>query len=466
MKSQSEIVWNKAIIRLKHLIDSQSFSTWIVPITFKSFQDNTFYLDVPSKFYKRWLMTNYIDKITNVLQQITNSDCDIVIGCPDEDSEMETPDMFLCSANTSEPPAATPKTSTGPKKETGFAFETLCLNPNYTFENFVVGESNRFANAVAKAVTDPSTKAYNPLFIYGGVGLGKTHLMQAMGHHMNATLKNGKIIYVSSEQFMNGFVDSISKNKQVEFRSYFRNADLLLIDDVQFFIGKDRTQTEFFHTFNALYDASKKIVISSDRPPKELAALEERLRSRFEWGIIVDIQPPELETRIAILKKKAELQGLDLSPEVAYFIAERITSNIRELEGSLQRIKAYAELHRCTITLELAKKLLSHLTSRKTDEEKYIIDVDEIIETVAHYFEINSKDILGKRRHRKFAVPRHVAQYLVREMTPLSLPKIGNVFGGKDHTSVLHACRKIENLQKEDPNLKNAISYLSKQLRK
>jgi len=461
MKSSSEMLWNRAIIRLKHLIDAQSFNTWIIPIKFKSYKENTFSLEVPSKFYKRWLLTNYIDKIRSVLRQITTTECEVVITCPDEDVEMETPDMFLQSSSVFQESDDEPDEADSQRDDDFSFIHRRQLNPLYTFENFVIGESNRFACAVANAVADPSTKAYNPLFIYGGVGLGKTHLMQAIGHQLLKVAKNARAVYVTSEQFMNSFIDAISKNKQAEFRRYFRNTDLLLIDDVQFFIGKERTQTEFFHTFNALYDASKKIVISSDRPPKELASLEERLRSRFEWGIIVDIQPPELETRIAILKKKAELQNLSIPPEVTYFIAEHITSNIRELEGSLHRIKAYAEVHRRKITLELAKKLLSHL---KPKEERQSVSVEDIIHTVAKYFDVRPQDIVGTRRQQKIAIPRHIAQYLARELTPLSLPRIGKLFGGKDHTSVLHACRKIESLLVKDPNLKNIINYLTKQL--
>ncbi len=463
MKSESDGVWTKAIFRLKHLIDSQSFKTWIVPIKFKSYENNTFNLEVPSRFYKRWVLSNYSEKIRNVLKQITQTDCDMNIICPDEDLEMDTPDMFLRASQTQSQETPAPSEDTQPGFHKITPFHSSHLNEQYTFDNFVIGESNRFAHAVAQASADLTTKAYNPLFIYGGVGLGKTHLMQGIGHQILKTTPNAKVIYITSEQFMNCFIDCISKNQQAEFRSYFRNTELLLVDDVQFLIGKDRTQTEFFHTFNALYDASKKIVISSDRPPKELASLEERLRSRFEWGIIVDIQPPELETRIAILKRKAESQGIALPSEVAYFIAERITSNIRELEGSLQRIKAYAHLHRSEITLELTKKLLAHLTER---EKRTHVTIDEIVQTVADYFEIKPQDILGDRRQRKIAVPRHIAQYLAREFTTLSLPKIGQRFGGKDHTSVLHACRKIENLVKKDPNLKNIITYLTKLLNK
>lgn len=458
MKFSSELIWQQAIFRLKYLLDQESFRTWIVPIKFKSFQNNTFYLEVPSKFYKNWLVTNYLTKITNCLQQLTKSECAVVVNCPDEDTEMEMADMFMqvAEAGAVEPTSAVPLTFNG-----SLGSCTSCLNPQYTFESFVVGESNRFAHAVAQAVAAPSTKAYNPLFIYGGVGLGKTHLMQAIGHQLLLRAKNARIIYVTSEQFMNCFIDSISKNKQAEFRNYFRSADLLLIDDVHFLIGKDRTQTEFFHTFNALYDASKKIVISSDRSPKGLDNIEERLRSRFEWGIIVDIQPPELETRIAILKRKAEVQNISLPNEVIYYIAERITSNIRELEGSLKRIKAYAELHKCPITLELAKKLLSHLEAK---EEKRVIAVEQIVQVVADYFDIRPQDILGSSRKKSFAIPRHIAQYLARQLTPLSLPRLGKIFGNKDHTSILHACQKVKTLLHEDPKLKNLINYLTKQL--
>ncbi|MCX7765587.1 MAG: chromosomal replication initiator protein DnaA [Candidatus Sumerlaeia bacterium] len=461
MKAFSDIIWGQAMFRLRHLLDQESYATWITPIKFCSFQDNVCQLEVPNKFYKHWLMTNYLDKITNVLQQLTKSECTVKIICPDDDEELKTQDMFLRLTDAGLTELTSSSVIPPLNFEDSLSLITSRLNPQYTFENFVVGESNRFAHAVAQAVADTSTRAYNPLFIYGGVGLGKTHLMQAIGHKLLANSSNAKVVYVSSEQFMNCFIDSISKNKQAGFRNYFRSADLLLIDDVQFLIGKDRTQTEFFHTFNALYDASKKIVISSDRPPKELANIEERLRSRFEWGIIVDIQPPELETRIAILKRKAESQNLTIPPEVTYYIAERITSNIRELEGSLKRIKAYAELHKQPITLELTKKLLSHLEAK---EEKKEINIDQIIRIVAEYFDIRPQDILGDSRERRFAIPRHIAQYLARELTSLSLPQLGRIFGNKDHTSILHAWRKITILLGKDDNLKNTINYLTKQL--
>jgi chromosomal replication initiator protein len=358
---------------------------------------------------------------------------------------------------------ATPSVvETQPTEPGEIEFGETRLNPRYVFENFVVGANNGFAHAAASAVTDPGARSYNPLFIYGGVGLGKTHLIQAIGHRFRQTHMGQRVIYVTSEQFVNSFIDATMKNRYGEFRTHYRGADLLLVDDIHFLIGKERTQIEFFHTFNHLHQFGRQIVISSDRPPKELAPLTERLRSRFEWGLTVDIEPPDLETRVAILRKKCDEFQLQTEPDVLLFIAERIQSNIRELEGVLLRLKAYCRLHNRKAQLAVAKEVLGHLLVGQVAAR---VSVDAILEAVCEYFEVKVNDIVGTCRMKKFAYPRHVAQYLCREMAGFSYPEIGARFGGKDHSTVLHACRKIERLMQKDPNVQNLIAYLMKKIR-
>ncbi len=314
------------------------------------------------------------------------------------------------------------------------------LNPKYTFDTFVIGNSNRFAHAACVAVAESPAKAYNPLFLYGGVGLGKTHLMHAIGHHIVSQKKDPKVVYVSSEKFTNELINSIKDDRNEEFRNKYRNVDILLIDDIQFIAGKERTQEEFFHTFNSLHEANKQIIISSDRPPKEIPTLEDRLRSRFEMGLITDIQAPDFETRIAILRKKAQMENIDVSNEVTTYIAKNIKSNIRELEGALTRVIAYSSLTNRTISFELAVEALKDIITSSKNEE---ITVTRIKEKVASVFDIKMEDFNSKKRTRSIAYPRQIAMYLSRELTDLSLPKIGEAFGGRDHTTVIHAHDKI-----------------------
>ncbi len=453
METIGSELWERTLDRLRATIDEESFTTWLSPTTFHSFDNNMLTINVPSTFYRKWLLSNYLDKIKNVVQELTaGRDIHIAfvpsVTVPEKAGE-ETGGQSISSAT---------RQVNVPERE----LRASRLNRKYTFENFVVAESNRFAHAAAMAVADPQSKAYNPLFIYGGVGLGKTHLMQAIGHQLLTNDGRLRVRYVTSEQFMNAFIDAITQNKQIEFRNHYRNVDLLLIDDVQFFIGKERTQTEFFHTFNELFEAGKKIAVSSDRPPKELATLEERLRSRFEWGLIVDIQPPDLEMRIAILKKKAALAQLELPNEVAIYVAERIKSNIRELEGVLIRLKAYSTIHNTPINVELTSKVVGHLLAGET---KPAMSVETIQNAVCEYFDLKPSELLGNSRLKKYAMPRHIAQYLARVLTTLSLPEIGAKFGGRDHTSILYACKKIEKSLEEDQNLKNLLNYLTKQIR-
>ena len=336
------------------------------------------------------------------------------------------------------------------------------LNPKYTFDTFVIGNSNRFAHAACVAVAESPAKAYNPLFLYGGVGLGKTHLMHAIGHHIMCQQEDPKVVYVSSEKFTNELINSIKNDKNEEFRNKYRNVDVLLIDDIQFIAGKEGTQEEFFHTFNALHEANKQIIISSDRPPKEIPTLEDRLRSRFEMGLITDIQPPDFETRIAILRKKAQLENINVPNEVMTYIAKYIKSNIRELEGALTRVVAYSSLTNKNISLELATEALKDIISSPKSEE---ITVNIIKEKVSEAFNIKMDDFNSKKRTRTIAYPRQIAMYICRELTDLSLPKIGSEFGGRDHTTVIHAHAKISKDIEENQQIKEKIDKIISDLK-
>jgi chromosomal replication initiator protein len=335
------------------------------------------------------------------------------------------------------------------------------LNPKYTFASFVIGNSNRFAHAASLAVAESPAKAYNPLFIYGGVGLGKTHLMHAIGHYVLQNNSNAKVVYVSSEKFTNELINAIRDDKNEEFRNKYRNVDILLIDDIQFIAGKERTQEEFFHTFNALHDANKQIILSSDRPPKEIPTLEDRLRSRFEWGLIADIQAPDFETRMAILKKKADVEKLNVANEVMVYIATKIKSNIRELEGALIRIVAYSSLTNRPITVELASEALKDIISNKQNRN---VTIDVIQDVVAGYFNLRIEDLKSQRRTRNVAYPRQIAMYLSRKLTDMSLPKIGEEFGGRDHTTVIHAYEKISDSLNTDESLQHTVNDITKKL--
>ena len=335
------------------------------------------------------------------------------------------------------------------------------LNPKYTFDSFVIGNSNRFAHAASLAVAEAPAKAYNPLFIYGGVGLGKTHLMHAIGHYALQNNPNTKVVYVSSEKFTNELINAIRDDKNDEFRNKYRKVDILLIDDIQFIAGKERTQEEFFHTFNELHGANKQIILSSDRPPKEIPTLEDRLRSRFEWGLIADIQAPDFETRMAILKKKADVEKLNVANEVMVYIATKIKSNIRELEGALIRIVAYSSLTNRPITVELAGEALKDIISNKQNKN---VTIDVIQDVVAAYFNLRIEDLKSQRRTRNVAYPRQIAMYLSRKLTDMSLPKIGEEFGGRDHSTVIHAYEKISDSLNTDESLQHTVNDITKKL--
>jgi len=439
-------LWEKTLNIMKGELSEVSFNTWIKSAIPLSLINDTLKLGVPNNFTKEILETRYRDLLINALKIISPRKYNIEFTVASEESvdleEKNIKKTLSSNVVISDEMSAT-------------------LNPKYTFDSFVIGNSNRFAHAASLAVAESPAKAYNPLFVYGGVGLGKTHLMHAIGHYILENNPKSKVVYVSSEKFTNELINSIKDDKNVEFRNKYRNVDVLLIDDIQFIAGKDATQQEFFHTFNALHEANKQIILSSDRPPKEIPTLEDRLRSRFEWGLIADIQTPDFETRIAILKKKADVEGLNISNDVMVYIATKIKSNIRELEGALIRIVAYSSLTNKEITVDLAAEALKDIISSKQSK---IITIDSIQDIVSSYYNLRIEDFKSQRRTRNVAFPRQIAMYLARKLTDTSLPKIGEEFGGRDHTTVIHAYEKISESLKEDENLQQAINELTKKI--
>ena len=462
MITSSSTLWKQALGELRSKLDEESFSTWLEPIRFLSQQDSVVTLGVPSVFYRNWLANNYQELLQDSLSDLLRREVTVKyqIGGDEEAAPEAAPAATQSSdgLSSTEQRAMEVFRRSRPVDRPSELIN-VPLNRNYSFDNFVVGESNRFAHAAAQAVADPESRVYNPLFVYGGVGLGKTHLMQAIGQRLQTYGEHFNVLYVSSEAFMNAFIESVAQKKLVEFRNCFRNVDLLMVDDVQFFAGAEQTQIEFFHTFNVLFDAGKKIVISSDSPPKELHELEERLRSRFEWGLIVDIQAPDLETRVAILRKKARMMGLNVPPEVTIFIAERVRSNLRKLEGALTRLGAHAHMTLQPITVDLARSLLGPFLA---GEEPRKISIEKIQMAVCNYFNITLLELTGANRSRKFAKPRQIASYLCRELTDCSYPEIARKFGGRDHTSIIHAQNKIRQEMGRHLDLQNMLKYLIK----
>lgn len=445
-------VWTRAqdIIK-KELANEQTFGIWFGPIKPVSASDDKIVLEVPNRFFKGWLLDRYEKLLVSSLERSSGKSLKIEFvfsGGDDDDAPHKTkPDEPKKDAKAFWPFSR--QGSQDSAKEIG-------LQPRYTFDSFIVGSSNRFAHAASLAVSDSPAKAYNPLFIYGGVGLGKTHLMHAIGQRVLQKTPKAKVLYISSEEFTNHLISAIQNRATVKFREKYRNVDVLLIDDIQFIAGKESTQEEFFHTFNALYDAHKQIVVSSDRPPKEIQALEERLVSRFEWGLVTDIQVPDLETRIAILKKKSEKETIVVPEDVFFFLGEKIKTNIRELEGALIRVVAYAKLVGDTVSVDLVKEVLKDMIIE--GEKKVTIDL--IQKKVSEYFDIKLSDMRAKKRNKAIAYPRQIAMYLARQLTDFSLPEIGDQFGGRDHTTVIHAHDKIENDLKEKEGLRHLVDKL------
>jgi chromosomal replication initiator protein len=441
-------LWNAALANIEKKISKPSYDTWLKSTKAHSLQGDLLVITAPNEFARDWLEERYSQLIAGILYEITGEELSVKFIIPQNQKE-EDPDLLL--------PAKKAK-----KEEDQHDFPQNILNPKYLFDTFVIGSGNRFAHAASLAVAEAPAKAYNPLFIYGGVGLGKTHLMHAIGHYVLEHKPNAKVVYLSSEKFTNEFINSIRDNKAVEFRNKYRNVDVLLIDDIQFLAGKESTQEEFFHTFNTLHEESKQIVISSDRPPREIPTLEDRLRSRFEWGLITDITPPDLETRIAILRKKAKSEGLDIPNEVMLYIANQIDTNIRELEGALIRVVAYSSLINKDINADLASEALKDIIPSSKPK---VITIHEIQRTVGEHYSVKLEDFKAKKRTKSVAFPRQIAMYLSRELTDYSLPKIGEEFGGRDHTTVIHAHEKISRLLQSDLQLQRQMKELNELLK-
>lgn len=430
-------IWEVVLNHLSQKLSKAKVETWLKPTKIVSLNSEEVTILVPNKFFQNWISENYESLIKEELKNIIGEEVNIVYSIEKDRKKPEKPAK---------------KREKAPQKNP--------FNPKYTFENFVVGPGNQFAHASCLAVAEKPGKVYNPLFIYGGVGLGKTHLLHAIGNKVISNSSSARVIYTSAEKFMNELIDSIKSDKMPEFRRKYRNADVLLIDDIQFIAGKKQTQEEFFHTFNELHNEEKQIVISSDKPPAELDHIEERLKSRFKWGLIADIQPPDLETRIAILRKKAEAEGIELTDEVAYVIAKRIKSNVRELEGCLIKISAMASLMNRKIDVDLALSILNNLYPA-TDET---LSPESIIKMVAEEFNIKISDIKSRKRTKNVLLPRQIAMYLIRKFTNLSYTEIAEVFGGMDHTSVMHSVKKVERLLKEDANFKATVENLERKI--
>jgi chromosomal replication initiator protein len=434
-------IWEEVLNELRERIGRQSFNTWIKPIQVREVHEGEFVLEVPNKFFRDWVAEHFIGEIRSALAAASQQTVKITLSV----NQTLQGNAELDRLEEKEKPR--------PKK-----FNNLM--PKYNFENFVVGASNQFAHAASLAVANQPGEHYNPLFIYGGVGLGKTHLINAIGNRVMQRRPALKILYITSESFMNELIGSLRRDKMDEFKTRFRNMDALIVDDIQFIAGKERTQEEFFHTFNSLYESHKQIVITSDKFPKEIPDLEDRLRNRFEWGLIADIQPPDMETRVAILQKKAEAEGVLLPHEVAIFLATHIDSNVRELEGSLTRLGAFSSLTKAPITVDLAKEVLQNILKQSQRE----VTIENIQKTICEHFNIKVGDLKAKRRTRSIAVPRQVAMYLCRKYTSTSFPAIGEKFGGRDHSTVIHASKAIEKRIKEDPHMQATIESLEKTL--
>jgi len=447
LADEAQELWGKTLASVRERI-MPGARAWVDSTKPVRLSDDTMVLAAPSPFAKEWLETRYAHAITEALRAAAGRQVQLKVTVErtqdDEDDELPSLDA--------EPEPVSSVVSTPPP----------ALNPRYLFETFVTGPSNRFAHAAAQAVAEQPARSYNPLFIYGGAGLGKTHLLHAIGHEVHRLYPHATVRYVSSEQFMNEFILGVREEKMPTFRRRYREADVLLVDDIQFLSRGEQTQEEFFHTFNALHNDGRQIVISSDRAPAEIPTLEDRLRTRFEWGLITDVQPPDLETRVAILQKKAEAEGLRVSNDVLAFIATRVQNNIRELEGRLIRVVSYASLSNLPVSLELAQEVLRPLLPRDGVDE---IPADLIIAECVAYFSITREELLGPGRSRPLVAARQVAMYLCRELTPLSLPKIGDAFGGRDHTTVMHADSKIRTLMGERRQVYSQVQELTERIR-
>ena len=441
-----DTVWQEALHYIQGKVTKQVYDTWFTPVRLDRIENSTAHISVPNKFFGEWLDTHYGPLLAEAMATARGGGLMAVAFAVREKA--------VAQQGEPQPVVNGPRSVTQTKSRRG-----IQLNPKYTFKNFVVGAGNQFAHAACMAVAEQPGQTYNPLFIYGGVGLGKTHLLNAIGNHV-AEKSDLRIAYLTTEQFTNEVINSIRYDKMMDLRKRYRHIDMLMIDDIQFLVGKERTQEEFFHTFNALYEGHKQIVLSSDRFPKDMPDIEERLRSRFEWGLIADLQPPDVETRIAILRKKSEDEGVKLPEDVIQFLSITMKSNIRELEGSLVRLGAYASLTGQVITLDLAKNVLRDLIGDK----KKIVAMDDIQEAVCAQFHVKMTELKSRRRSKTLVHPRQLAMYLCRELTDASYPEIGRQFGGKDHTTIIHACRQVTKAKETDQALQTTIETLKEHI--
>ncbi len=441
MKVQLSSIWNSTLKILKETVSETSYEHWIEPLKPLGIHEDVLYIKMPTEVHLEIVKSMHLERITESVNVVSE----------------ETLRVELVDFNEPVPACLEYNVSYNSRSD-----DAVTLNPKYTFSSFVVGESNRFAHAAAKAVSERPADKFNPLFVYGGPGLGKTHLVHAIGNKIKETRPDFNILYVTSEKFMNDFISTIiSENSNIEFRNKYRTCDVLIIDDIQFISNKDQTQVEFFHTFNALHEANKQIIITSDRPPKELKELEERMRNRFEWGLITDINPPDLETRVAILKKKASEENFAVSDNILFYIAEHLKSNIRNLEGVLKRLMAYNVLMGKPITMELADDAIQEFLSKSDDPH---VNTEYILSVVANYFNVTSDEILSSKRTQEIAYARHIAMYLIREFTNLSLPKIGKELGGRNHATILNGINNIKASIEKNDDTKKIIDELVKNL--
>ncbi|MCD4780127.1 MAG: chromosomal replication initiator protein DnaA [Candidatus Omnitrophica bacterium] len=433
-------IWNSIQPKLKDTIGVTSYDTWFASLHVQQTDTNTLTIETPDDFFKNWIIDHYQKIITESIKTCTDDNLNI---------NYIVNDLILNTQPSPSMPAV-------PKINLPQTNNIIDLNDRFTFDNFVIGSSNRFACAASLAVAESPAKAYNPLFIYGQVGLGKTHLIQSITHYIKNNQPGLKSAYLTSEKFTNELIEAIRHRSTNQFRKKYREIDVLLIDDIHFIAGKESTQEEFFHTFNYLHNNRRQIIITSDRPPKEIANLEERLSSRFAWGLIADIQPPDFETRVAILRKKIERESVNVPDDVIYFIAEQIKTNIRELEGALVRVVAYSLLEERPILLDMATIILKDMVKQSVK----IISIEMILKATCHYFNVSLLDLKSKRRSRNIVIPRQVAMYLSRKLTNMSLPEIGSAFGGRDHTTVLHSCKKVDKYKDSGDIYSKSIHHL------
>jgi chromosomal replication initiator protein len=454
MQASAEQIWATAQEQLRSMLNADIYNLWFAPLRACALNDSSLLLEVGNEFCEVWLKDNYLSLLEEIVQLASGEKLEVRF-------RVSTPSIAVSPQANTAAPSIKPKAVTEAVLDRSTPAPELSFNPKNTFDTFVVGNNNNFSYAAALAVAQAPGKSYNPLFLYGGVGLGKTHLLHAIGHHVSSNKKGARVAYVSSEKFTNEYIDGIQNNQLAKFRKKYRQTDVLLIDDIQFLAGKERIQEEFFHTFNTLHEGHKQIVLTCDRPASEIQNLEHRLVSRFEWGLVTDLQPPDVEMRQAILQKKAQIMGVDLPEDIINFLANRIRTNVRRLEGALIRVASYAALTGKKLTVEVVEGLLREVLH---EEGRYSISIEVIQKKVAEHFDIRLADMTSKRRPENIAFPRQIAMFLSRQMTESSLSIIGEAFGGRDHGTVLHACRLVKDRMEVDANVRQVVHYLEKQL--